>query len=211
MDRTSMLRFARLSYPSDSTNVRTLPPSACHRSISPRDSNIPNMKIPVIFQQKSIISCESQLKSKEGYRKKIKAESNNSSAKRQNIMIVDDEDDINLLFTMLLCDEGYNVEAFTDPDIAIMKFEDGFYDLLIVDILMPKMNGFELYERLRQFDNEVKVCFLTAGEINYEQFKKAASFPEITTEDCFIKIPIENNVLIKKVKNILSIDRNCPK
>jgi DNA-binding response OmpR family regulator len=125
-------------------------------------------------------------------------------------MIVDDEDDINLLFTMLLCDEGYNVEAFTDPDIAIMKFEDGFYDLLIVDILMPKMNGFELYERLRQFVSKVKVCFLTAGEINYEQFKKAASFPEITTEDCFIKIPIENNVLVKKVKNILSIDRNCP-
>lgn len=150
-----MLRLARLSYPSNSTNVRTLPSSACHRSISPRDSDIPDMKIPIISQQKSIISFESQLKSRDGY-KKINAENNNSSVKRQNIMIVDDEDDINLLFTMLLCDEGYNVEAFTDPDIAIMKFEDGFYDLLIVDILMPKMNGFELYERLRQFDSKVK-------------------------------------------------------
>ena len=205
-----MFRFATLGYPSNSTNVRTLPSSAYHRSISLGDYDRPNMKIPIISQQRSIISCESQLKSKERYQKKINTENDNSSVKRQNIMIVDDEDDINLLFTMLLCDEGYNVEAFTDPDIAITKFEDGFYDLLIIDILMPKMNGFELYERLRQFDNEVKVCFLTAGEINYEQFKKAASFPEITTEDCFIKIPIENNVLIKKVKNILSIDRNCP-
>ena len=80
--------------------------------------------------------------------------------------------------------------------------------LLIVDILLPKMDGFELYERLRRFDKEVKVCFLTAGEINYEQFKKAASFPEITIEDCFIKIPTENNVLIRKVKNILSIGPN---
>ena len=171
-----MFRFARLSYPSNSTNVRTLPSSAYHRSMSLGDYDRPNMKIPIIFQQRFNISCESQLKSKERYQKKINTENNNSSVKRQNIMIVDDEDDINLLFTMLLCGEGYNVEAFTDPDIAIMKFEDGFYDLLIIDILMPTMNGFELYERLRQFDNEVKVCFLTAGEINYEQFKKERHF-----------------------------------
>jgi DNA-binding response OmpR family regulator len=132
----------------------------------------------------------------------------NNSVKGQNIMIVDDEDDINLLFEMLLSGEGYNVEAFTDPYIAINNFENGLYDLLIIDILLPNLDGFELYEKLRLLDKKVKVCFLTAGEINYDQLKKAASFPEITTEDCFIKIPVENSVLIRKVRNILSIDLN---
>ena len=160
-----------------------------------------------VRQQRSILSCGTESRNNEGSQKKVKIE-NDNTVRRQNIMIVDHEDDINLLFTMLLCGEGYNVEAFTDPAMAIMKFDNGLYDLLIVDILLPKMDGFELYERLRRFDKEVKVCFLTAGEINYEQFKKAASFPEITIEDCFIKIPTENNVLIRKVKNILSIGPN---
>ena len=195
-----MLRFARLSYPSNSMNVRTLPSSACHRSIPPRDSDIPNMKIPIISQQKSIISFESQLKSKEGYQKKINAENNNSSVKRQNIMIVDDEDDINLLFTMLLCDEGYNVEAFTDPEIAIMKFEEGFYDLLIVDILMPKMNGFQLCEKLVDLDANIRVCFLSGGEMNQEAIREI--YPRISL-GCFIKKPVGANELIERVNSQL--------
>lgn len=109
---------------------------------------------------------------------------------------------------MVLCGQGYNVEAFTDPTIAMMKFQSGMYDLLIIDILLPKMNGFELYERIKRVDKNVKVCFLTAGEINYEQFKKAAYFPEIKTEDCFIKIPVENNVLIRKIRNVLAVNPN---
>ena len=132
----------------------------------------------------------------------------NYSVKGQNIMIVDDEEDINLLFEMLLSGEGYNVKAFTNPYIAINNFENGLYDLLIIDILLPDLDGFELYEQLRLLDKKVKVCFLTAGEINYEQFKKAASFPEITTEDCFIKIPVENSVLIRKVRNTLEVQLN---
>jgi CheY-like chemotaxis protein len=202
-----MLRFTQLLYPPNNLNVRSLSYSMCNRFVPSGDCDTSNMKIPIIRQQRSVLSCGTEPRNKEVSQKKVKIE-NDNPAKRQNIMIVDDEDDINLLFTMLLCGEGYNVEAFTDPAIAIMKFENGLYDLLIIDILLPKMDGFELYERLRQFDKEVKVCFLTAGEINYEQFKKAASFPEIITEDCFIKIPIENNVLIRKVKNILSIGPN---
>jgi CheY-like chemotaxis protein len=202
-----MLRFTQLLYPPNNLNVRSLSYSMYNRFVPSGDCDTSNMKIPIIRQQRSVLSCGTEPRNKEVSQKKVKIE-NDNAAKRQNIMIVDDEDDINLLFTMLLCGEGYNVEAFTDPAIAIMKFENGLYDLLIIDILLPKMDGFELYERLRQFDKEVKVCFLTAGEINYEQFKKAASFPEITTEDCFIKIPIENNVLIRKVKNILSIGPN---
>lgn len=207
MDRTSMHTFTQPHYPPNNVNIRSLSYSVYNQFVPSGDCDRCNMKIPIVRQQRSILSCGTESRNNEGSQKKVKIE-NDNTVRRQNIMIVDHEDDINLLFTMLLCGEGYNVEAFTDPAMAIMKFENGLYDLLIVDILLPKMDGFELYERLRRFDKEVKVCFLTAGEINYEQFKKAASFPEITTENCFIKIPIENNVLIRKVKNILSIGPN---
>ena len=180
---------------------------AQYRSISPENHDKTNVKIPLVRQQTSALSFGTEIRGEYENQKKMKIEDTNSP-KRQNIMIVDDEDDINLLFAMVLCSEGYNVDAFTDPVAAIMKFERGSYDLLIIDILLPKMDGFELYERIKRLDKNVKVCFLTAGEINYDQFKKAASFPEIITEDCFIKIPVENKTLVRKVKNILSFNLN---
>jgi CheY-like chemotaxis protein len=191
MDTTSK-SYILLQFPS----CRAL---ARYRSISLENHDKANVKIPLVRQQTSALSFGTEIRGEYENQKKMK---------RQNIMIVDDEDDINLLFAMVLCGEGYNVDAFTDPVAAIMKFERGSYDLLIIDILLPKMDGFELYERIKQLDKNVKVCFLTAGEINYDQFKKAASFPEIITEDCFIKIPVENKTLVRKVKNILSFNLN---
>jgi CheY-like chemotaxis protein len=199
MDTTSK-SYILLQFPS----CRAL---ARYRSISLENHDKANVKIPLVRQQTSALSFGTEIRGEYENQKKMKIEDTNS-AKRQNIMIVDDEDDINLLFAMVLCGEGYNVDAFTDPVAAIMKFERGSYDLLIIDILLPKMDGFELYERIKQLDKNVKVCFLTAGDINYHQFKKAASFPEIITEDCFIKIPVENKTLVRKVKNILSFNLN---
>jgi DNA-binding response OmpR family regulator len=68
--------------------------------------------------------------------------------RKNRILIVDDEDDINLLFKMVLDDNGFKVDTFTDPLVALQNFTAGSYDLLILDMLMPKMNGFELYEKL---------------------------------------------------------------
>jgi DNA-binding response OmpR family regulator len=66
---------------------------------------------------------------------------------------------------MGLEDEGFNVDAFTDPILALSNFKPNYYSLVILDINMPKMNGYYLYKEIRKLDNKVKICFLTASEL----------------------------------------------
>ena len=120
-------------------------------------------------------------------------------------MIVDDESDVNLLFKMVLEENGFKVDSFTDPLSALENYKEeaaGMYDLLILDMKMPQMNGFELYRQIKKIDDKVKVCFLTAGEIDYEQFK-GQLFPALD-ENCFIQKPIQNETLIKRLNRIIS-------
>jgi DNA-binding response OmpR family regulator len=127
--------------------------------------------------------------------------------KNNRILIVDDEDDINLLFKMVLEDNGFKVDTFNDPLIALQNFTAGSYDLLLLDMLMPKMNGFELYQKIRMIDDKVKICFLTASGINHEEFRKRAvsvASIENDIENCFFIKPIENEELINRVKAQLS-------
>jgi DNA-binding response OmpR family regulator len=77
---------------------------------------------------------------------------------------VDDEPDNNRIFTIALRDNGFKVDAFEDPKLALSVFKPDYYDLLILDIKMPEMDGYELYDKIRKKDNKVKVCFLTASE-----------------------------------------------
>ena len=97
-----------------------------------------------------------------------------SKEKKRKILVVDDEPDNASIFTMSLEDGGFEVDTFTDPLLALSTFKAGKkYDLLILDIKMPEMNGFELFEEIRKIDNKVKTCFLTAfGEGYTEEFKK---------------------------------------
>ena len=79
------------------------------------------------------------------------------SLKIKRIMLVEDEDDIILLFKMILeSDIGLKVDSFTDPFSALNNFRFGLYDLILIDIALPKMNGFELYKKIRNLDNKVK-------------------------------------------------------
>jgi DNA-binding response OmpR family regulator len=121
--------------------------------------------------------------------------------RKNRILIVDDEDDINLLFKIVLEDNGFKVDTFNDPLVALQNFTAGSYDLLILDMLMPNMNGFELYQKIRMLDDKVKMCFLTASGINHEEIRKKAAYATIDyPENCFIIKPIENEDLIKRVK-----------
>jgi DNA-binding response OmpR family regulator len=124
---------------------------------------------------------------------------------KNRILIVDDDDDLNLLFKMVLEDDGFKVDTFNDPIVALQNFTAGSYDLLVLDMVMPKMNGFELYQKARMIDNKVKVCFLTATLISHEEFRKKAAPATIedVPENCFIIKPIENEELIKRVKAYL--------
>jgi DNA-binding response OmpR family regulator len=127
--------------------------------------------------------------------------------KNNRILIVDDEDDINLLFKMVLEDNGFKVDTFNDPIVALQNFTAGAYDLLLLDILMPKMNGLELYQKIRMMDDKVKICFLTASGINHEEFRKRAvsvAGIENDIKNCFFIKPIENEELVKRVKAQLS-------
>jgi DNA-binding response OmpR family regulator len=125
--------------------------------------------------------------------------------RKNRILIIDDEDDINLLFKIVLEDNGFKVDTFNDPLVALQNFTAGSYDLLILDIMMPKMNGFELYQKMRMIDDKIKVCFLTASGINQEEVKKkvACSVTIVYSENCFIIKPIENEELIKTIKSQL--------
>ncbi len=95
----------------------------------------------------------------------------------KRVLIVDDEPDVNLAVKIVLEENGFQVNTFTDPFLALENFrkQAGMYDLLMLDIKMPNLNGFELYRKIRKIDDKVKVCFLTAGEIDYEQFGTEAN------------------------------------
>lgn len=120
-----------------------------------------------------------------------------SSPVNRRILIVDDEPDTTHVFKMGLEDNGFKVETFSDPEEALSAFTDGMYDLLLLDIKMPKMNGFELYEELRKRDNKAKVCFITAFEVYYQSLRE--QFPEVKI-DCYIKKPIEIQDLVTRIQ-----------
>jgi two-component SAPR family response regulator len=112
-----------------------------------------------------------------------------------------------MLFEMILgSDAGLKIDSFTEPFAALNNFITGLYDLIMIDVTMPKMNGFELYYKIRKLDDKVKVCFMTAGEM-YDEEIRMESFPELDT-NCFIRKPIANQDLIKWVKDILNNNIN---
>ena len=70
----------------------------------------------------------------------------------------------------------FELDVFNDPGLALSNFKAGWYDLLLLEILMPKMNGFELYQQLKNIDDKVKVCFITAYEIYYRALRVFVSY-----------------------------------
>ena len=116
------------------------------------------------------------------------------------IFIVDDEPDITLSFKMILEGNGFKVDTYNDPIHAIRNFKGGSDDLVILDIRMPKMDGFQLYEELKKIDEKIKVVFITAFDINYEGLRKM--YPELRI-DSFVRKPVDSEYLINVVKDEL--------
>ena len=112
---------------------------------------------------------------------------------------MDDEPDITSSFKEALRDHGFEqVDISNDPLLALKNFKAGSYDLLIIDIVMPEMDGFSLYEEIRKIDNKVKVCFITAFEINYQALR--AVFPASDDLGCFIRKPVDMDDFVKRIK-----------
>ena len=127
-----------------------------------------------------------------------------TKAKRTRIFLVDDDPDIRFTFKIGLEEHGFVVDVFSDPTVALSKFKTGTYDLLLLDIKMPKMNGFELYEKIKglKTDQKPRVCFITAFEVYYQALKEL--FPKDDV-DCFLSKPISLDELVKTVKSELGL------
>jgi DNA-binding response OmpR family regulator len=127
-----------------------------------------------------------------------------ATTRKYRILVVDDEVDIGLVMKLGLEKEGFEVDVFNDPEAAKAHFKAGHYDLLLVDIRMPKINGFELYRELLKIDDKTKICFITAFEIYFDEFRRV--FPKLKV-DCFVRKPVSLAQLARIVRKELEIKK----
>ena len=127
-----------------------------------------------------------------------------SNNKVKKILLVDDEPDVIYAIKNMLEDNGFQIDSFNDPMLALDNYQTNFYDLVILDIKMPKMDGFELYTKLKEKDPKVKICFLTAGELFYEELRNARlKLGEKIGEEYFIQKPIKTGQLVDKINTFI--------
>jgi CheY-like chemotaxis protein len=119
----------------------------------------------------------------------------------KRILIVDDDPDITLTFKSALegyyhDDKRFEVYTYNNPLVALSEFKPHFYDLLLTDINLPDMNGFQFSQKVLELEVNVKVCFITAGEVNIEALREI--HPKINL-GCFIKKPVSIDYLVKRL------------
>ncbi|MGN6822951.1 MAG: ATP-binding protein [Candidatus Nitrosocosmicus sp.] len=117
------------------------------------------------------------------------------------ILLVDDDKDVNFTLKKILEEKGYVIHEFSNPVKALQRFRKDVYSLIILDIKMPKINGFEFYNEIIKIDNNVKFCFLTAGETNYDKHE------DILRKNLCLRKPIENEVLLRTISGIIKSQR----
>jgi len=120
---------------------------------------------------------------------------------QKRILAVDDEPDLTMICSLALQYHGFKVDTFNDAQEALSNFKPDYYDLVILDIKMPNMDGFELYDKIKKKDDKVKICFLTASELYYEEFRKKEY--SALDKNLFLKKPIDNDDLLKEVNKIM--------
>jgi CheY-like chemotaxis protein len=144
------------------------------------------------------------------------------STERKRILVINYEDDVNFALKLVLEGGGsrevdkrnhFQVDYFNDSILALDNFEKGLYDLLLIAVVMPRMNGFELAKEIKKIDDKVKICFIIAGEIPSKvRFDVAASSSSSSVQgegagyrDRFIKLPIENKDLVEQIDRIINL------
>ncbi|HZE77238.1 MAG TPA: response regulator [Nitrososphaeraceae archaeon] len=120
---------------------------------------------------------------------------------KNRILIVDDESDTSLTLKVILENYNYIVDSFDDPIIALKNFKSGLYDLLILDIFMSQISGIKLYQEIRKIDQRVKVCFLTAGQMNLTGLVNVSGDSD---GSIIIPKPIANKELLNTVHAIIN-------
>ena len=120
----------------------------------------------------------------------------------ERILVVNDEPDVNTTIRQVLQDNGLEVDSYEDPHLALKNFKPHYYDLVIIDVKMPLMNGFAFNREVKAQDKEVKTCFLTAGELRSEHYSDD-TFSSLPA-NCLIQIPIENERLMERIEEIMA-------
>jgi DNA-binding response OmpR family regulator len=132
-----------------------------------------------------------------------------TDAATKRILIVNYDDDVNFALKIVLEEERqdkrnyFQVDSFNNPISALKNVKNGSYDLLIIGVVMPQMNGFELAREIRKIDDKVKICFVIAGEVPSKVRFDTVSGQVEGYQDKFIRLPIENKVLIEQIDNLL--------
>jgi DNA-binding response OmpR family regulator len=131
---------------------------------------------------------------------------NDVKTKTKKILLVDDEPDVTYTIKKIVEDNGFKADSFNDPILALNYYKIDFYDLVILDIKMPKMDGFQLYTKIREKDPKVKICFLTVIATFNEEFRKIRlALGKTINEDYFIQKPVDMEDLLKKLTSIMNI------
>jgi|SRR5947209_7078306 len=119
---------------------------------------------------------------------------------KKRILFVDDDTDTIAVIKMGLSRHGFEVEAFVDSKLALHNFKPGLYDILLLDVLMKGLDGFELYNKMRKIDENIRICFTSASNTFYGKYKN--QYPEIQKE-CFIQKPFTIKKLANTIDSIL--------
>ena len=119
---------------------------------------------------------------------------------KAKILIIDDDSDINNLFKIYLEHNGYSINSYTDSVEALNYFEKDMYNLIILDLKMQKMDGGTLHKKLREIDENIRICIATADQYYVQELKN--SNPDI--EKIVIYKPVLLEKLKKKVEDVLS-------
>jgi CheY-like chemotaxis protein len=125
-----------------------------------------------------------------------------NQVKIKRILVVDDEPDICMVYQMVLEDAGYQCISYTDPVKALQQFRPNYYHLIILDIKMPILNGFEFCKKITELDRTVHIVFITASEEYYEKFR-SQHFPELGKIN-YIQKPVGNDELVQIVNTIVT-------
>ncbi|CAN5525151.1 hypothetical protein BH18THE2_BH18THE2_41610 [soil metagenome] len=162
--------------------------------------------LPLIIQQDSkvIDTVSTTNNGIEERRKKRSIYYDSHKTKLKRIFLVDDDYDHTITFKMGLELAKFEVDAYNDSAIALSKFKPDYYDLLLIDVKMPKIDGFELYEKIREIDDKVMVWFITAYETYYRALKAVVSTSKGEMSSVpVIEKPIEIDKLVKQIKTEL--------
>jgi two-component system, OmpR family, response regulator ChvI len=131
----------------------------------------------------------------------LNSSSSSNTERPRKILVVDDDADVTSTFKMILEMNGFEVDAYTSPLSALSNFKPNEFGLLLLDIRMPAMNGFELFKKMKAIDSRVEACFITAFEDYREEFKE--SFPMLDEAKYFIRKPKAIEDLVNHVATIL--------